>query len=111
MEQLAEKERLRLCKEGRPWKKWGPYLSERQWGTVREDYGLDGESWDHITHDQARSYAYRWGEDGLAGSQGDFSQVSQQFALGGRQVMCHGQSWLQRKRSRGSRSLAAASAG
>ena len=50
-----------------PWKKWGPYLSERQWGTVREDYSQDGNAWDYFSHDQARSRAYRWGEDGLAG--------------------------------------------
>src|SRR5271170_4679364 len=49
------------------WKKWGPYLSERQWGTVREDYSDDGNAWNYFTHDQARSRAYRWGEDGLAG--------------------------------------------
>lgn len=50
-----------------PWKKWGPYLSERQWGTVREDYSANGDAWNYFTHDQARSRAYRWGEDGLAG--------------------------------------------
>jgi hypothetical protein len=50
-----------------PWRRWGPYLSERSWGTVREDYSGDGNAWDHLTHDQARSKAYRWGEDGLAG--------------------------------------------
>jgi hypothetical protein len=50
-----------------PWKKWGPYLSERQWGTVREDYSDSGDAWNYFTHDQARSRAYRWGEDGLAG--------------------------------------------
>ncbi|MDX2179561.1 MAG: glucosidase [Bryobacteraceae bacterium] len=50
-----------------PWKLWGPYLSERQWGTVREDYSADGNAWDYFTHDQSRSRAYRWGEDGLAG--------------------------------------------
>ena len=50
-----------------PWRKWGPYLSERQWGTVREDYSASGDAWDYFTHDQARSRAYRWGEDGLAG--------------------------------------------
>ena len=49
------------------WKKWGPYLSERQWGTVREDYSGDGEAWDYFPHDHARSRAYRWGEDGLGG--------------------------------------------
>ena len=50
-----------------PWRKWGPYLSERQWGTVREDYSEDGNAWDYFSHDQARSRAYHWGEDGLAG--------------------------------------------
>jgi hypothetical protein len=50
-----------------PWKSWGPYLSERQWGTVREDYSADGDVWRSFTHDQARSRAYRWGEDGLLG--------------------------------------------
>src|SRR5437588_1182634 len=50
-----------------PWRKWGPYLSERQWGTVREDYSSDGDAWDYFSHDQARSRAYHWGEDGLAG--------------------------------------------
>jgi hypothetical protein len=50
-----------------PWRKWGPYLSERQWGTVREDYSQDGNAWDYFGHDQARSRAYHWGEDGLAG--------------------------------------------
>jgi hypothetical protein len=54
-----------------PWKKWGPYLSERQWGTVREDYSQDGNAWDYFTHDHARSRAYRWGEDGLAGLSDD----------------------------------------
>src|SRR4029453_6363346 len=54
-----------------PWKKWGPYLSERQWGTVREDYSNTGNAWDYFSHDQARSRAYRWGEDGLAGISDD----------------------------------------
>ncbi|HTE35476.1 MAG TPA: hypothetical protein VK630_02940, partial [Reyranella sp.] len=49
------------------WRKWGPYVSERQWGTVREDYSEDGNAWDYFTHDQARSRAYRWGEDGMGG--------------------------------------------
>ena len=57
----------RLSKDGLNWKHWGPYLSERQWGTVREDYSRDGNAWDYFSHDQARSRAYRWGEDGLAG--------------------------------------------
>jgi hypothetical protein len=54
-----------------PWRKWGPYLSERQWGTVREDYSQDGNAWDYFNHDQARSRAYHWGEDGLAGISDD----------------------------------------
>ena len=53
------------------WKKWGPYLSERQWGTVREDYSATGEAWDYFSHDQARSRAYRWGEDGILGISDD----------------------------------------
>jgi hypothetical protein len=59
--------RLQQAREQVPWKKWGPYLSERQWGTVREDYSRDGNAWDYFSHDQARSRAYHWGEDGLAG--------------------------------------------
>jgi hypothetical protein len=63
-----EQLRLTEAREGTAnWKKWGPYLSERQWGTVREDYSADGNAWNYFTHDQARSRAYRWGEDGLAG--------------------------------------------
>ncbi len=57
---------------GVAWKKWGPYLSKRQWGTVREDYSHhDGNAWNYFTHDQARSRAHRWGEDGLAGISDD----------------------------------------
>ena len=64
----AEHERLDAARTGEvPWKAWGPYLSERQWGTVREDYSPGGDAWDYLTHDQARSRAYRWGEDGIAG--------------------------------------------
>ena len=64
----AEFTRLQEAREQKaPWKKWGPYLSERQWGTVREDYSEGGNAWDYFSHDQARSRAYRWGEDGLAG--------------------------------------------
>jgi hypothetical protein len=64
----VEVQRLKDDKEKRAsWKKWGPYLSERQWGTVREDYSHDGDAWNFFTHDQARSRAYRWGEDGIAG--------------------------------------------
>ncbi len=50
-----------------PWRKWGPYVSERSWGSVREDYSSDGGAWEFLTHDMARSKAYRWGEDGIAG--------------------------------------------
>ncbi|MGZ8199897.1 MAG: hypothetical protein ACXWTP_03435 [Methylosarcina sp.] len=64
----AEKSRLQGARDlNIPWKKWGPYLSERQWGTVREDYSANGDAWNYFTHDQARSRAYRSGEDGLAG--------------------------------------------
>jgi len=64
----AEHIRLGQDRQGQvPWKKWGPYLSERQWGTVREDYSANGDAWNYFTHDQARSRAYRWGEDGLGG--------------------------------------------
>ncbi|WP_447983150.1 MGH1-like glycoside hydrolase domain-containing protein [Nitrospira sp. Nam74] len=64
----AEQQRLSDAREKNvPWKKWGPYLSERQWGTVREDYSEGGDAWNFFTHDQARSRAYRWGEDGLGG--------------------------------------------
>ena len=64
------KEELRLQEDRERkanWKRWGPYLSERQWGTVREDYSPNGTAWDYFSHDQARSRAYRWGEDGIAG--------------------------------------------
>jgi hypothetical protein len=63
-----EHRRLEQARTGAaPWKAWGPYLSERQWGTVREDYSGGGDAWNYFTHDQARSRAYRWGEDGIAG--------------------------------------------
>ncbi len=65
---LAELQRLQAGQgQANPWKLWGPYLSERQWGTVREDYSTDGNAWEYFSHDQARSRAYRWGEDGLGG--------------------------------------------
>ena len=68
MELTAEQMRLRATQVGRAlWKYWGPYLSERQWGTVREDYSPNGDAWSYLPHDMARSRAYRWGEDGLAG--------------------------------------------
>jgi hypothetical protein len=63
-----EKKRLEEQRLGqKDWNKWGPYLSERQWGTVREDYSPDGTPWDYFPHEHARSRSYRWGEDGLAG--------------------------------------------
>ena len=61
----SEKEKLQDNNDG--WKRWGPYLTDRQWGTVREDYSADGNAWQYITHDNARSKAYRWGEEGIAG--------------------------------------------
>jgi len=64
-----------------PWKKWGPYLSERQWGTVREDYSEGGDAWNYFSHDQARSRAYRWGEDGLAGISDDHQRLCFALAL------------------------------
>lgn len=67
-QQTAEQQRLEQNRTGKAdWYKWGPYLSERQWGTVREDYSSDGNAWDYFPHDHARSRAYRWGEDGLGG--------------------------------------------
>src|SRR6202012_4182671 len=59
------KEQTRLADP--TWKKWGPYVSDRQWGTVREDYSANGDAWNYVTHDMARSKAYRWGEEGIAG--------------------------------------------
>jgi hypothetical protein len=80
--QTNEQKRLNDAREaGVPWKKWGPYLSERQWGTVREDYSQDGNAWDYFTHDQSRSRAYRWGEDGLAGISDDKQQLCFAVAL------------------------------
>lgn len=74
-------ERQRLLQDGRNWKRWGPYLSERQWGTVREDYSSSGDAWDYFTHDQSRSRAYRWGEDGLAGISDDKQRLCFAIAL------------------------------
>src|SRR5262245_55547940 len=70
MHQDDQAEQTRLAEDERReknWKRWGTYLSERQWGTVREDYSADGDCWRNFSHDQARSRAYRWGEDGLLG--------------------------------------------
>ena len=78
----AEKTRLEQARtKVAAWKKWGPYLSERQWGTVREDYSADGDAWNYFTHDQARSRAYRWGEDGLAGISDDHQVLCFALAL------------------------------
>ena len=73
---MTEEEfRLQQCRDGIDWKKWGPYLSERQWGTVREDYSPHGNAWGNITHDNARSKAYRWGEDGIGGFSDDQQRI------------------------------------
>ena len=78
----AEARRLDEADElGIPWRRWGPYLSERQWGTVREDYSHDGDAWSSFTHDQARSRAYRWGEDGIAGISDDKQRLCFALAL------------------------------
>jgi hypothetical protein len=78
----AELTRLVEAREGRAsWRKWGPYLSERQWGTVREDYSASGDAWNYFSHDQARSRAYRWGEDGLAGVSDDQQRLCFAIAL------------------------------
>src|ERR1700722_17234033 len=69
--ETAEGLRLAAIESGAAWRGWGPYLSERQWGTVREDYSPDGTAWEYFPHDHARSRAYRWGEDGIAGWGGD----------------------------------------
>ncbi|HVO32152.1 MAG TPA: glucosidase, partial [bacterium] len=67
-ELTAEDRRLQdAARKTSHWRRWGPYLSERQWGTVREDYSADGTAWEYLPHDHARSRAYRWGEDGLSG--------------------------------------------
>ena len=78
----AEQQRLNDAREKKiEWKKWGPYLSERQWGTVREDYSEEGDAWNFFTHDHARSRAYRWGEDGIAGISDDKQHLCFALAL------------------------------
>src|SRR3954467_2031912 len=77
----AEQQRLNEAQEGIPWRKWGPYLSERQWGTVREDYSDNGDAWNYFSHDQARSRAYHWGEDGIAGISDDHQRLCFALAL------------------------------
>src|ERR1043166_3018539 len=78
----AERKRLAQCTPHElAWKKWGPYVSERAWGTVREDYSANGDVWGSFTHDQARSRAYRWSEDGLAGICDDSQTLCFAFAF------------------------------
>jgi hypothetical protein len=79
---VVEQKRLNDAREkGIPWKRWGPYLSERQWGTVREDYSHDGNAWAYFSHEQARARAYRWGEDGLGGISDDQQRLCFALAL------------------------------
>src|SRR5215469_18772626 len=78
----AEKQRLDEDKTGRQnWRRWGPYLSERQWGTVREDYSRGGTAWSYFPHDHARSRAYRWGEDGIAGFSDQWQHLCLSLAM------------------------------
>ena len=78
----AEHDRLKdFTDKGIPWKKWGPYLSERQWGTVREDYSEHGDAWNYFSHDHARSRVYHWGEDGLGGISDDQQRLCFSIAL------------------------------
>ena len=82
----AEHDRLEETKHGVPWQRWGPYVSERQWGTVREDYSESGDAWNAFSHDQARSRAYVWGEDGIAGVSDDHQLLC--FALASSSRTC-----------------------
>ncbi len=77
----AESKRLEAARSGVRWKQWGPYLSERQWGTVREDYSDNGDAWSYFSHDQSRSRAYKWGEDGIAGVCDDRQRLCLAFAV------------------------------
>ncbi len=78
----AEEKRLQEDRNRQAyWRRWGPYLSERQWGTVREDYSVDGSAWDYFPHDHARSRAYRWGEDGIAGISDNHQRLCFSVAL------------------------------
>ncbi|MEL6186445.1 MAG: glucosidase, partial [Myxococcota bacterium] len=78
----TEERRLREDKDGEAsWSRWGPYVSERQWGTVREDYSPHGTAWDSFSHDMARSRAYRWGEDGIAGISDRLQRLNVTLAL------------------------------
>ena len=78
----AERRRLDEARDGTvPWRRWGPYLADRQWGTVREDYSESGTAWDYLPHDHARSRAYRWGEDGLLGISDQLGRLNFAVAL------------------------------
>ena len=78
----AEATRLVEQREGKQnWRRWGPYLSERQWGTVREDYSPGGTAWEYFPHEHARSRAYRWGEDGLGGISDNHQRLCFALAL------------------------------
>ena len=82
MNQSAESRRLAAANANtEPWRRFGPYLSERQWGTVREDYSPHGNAWEYLPHDQARSRAYRWGEDGIAGISDDLCRLCLSLAM------------------------------
>src|SRR4051795_3119161 len=82
MNQTAESRRLAAANANtEPWRRFGPYLSERQWGTVREDYSAHGNAWEYLPHDHARSRAYRWGEDGIAGMSDDSQRLCLSLAL------------------------------
>ena len=82
MKVAAEKQRLAEDKAGQQnWRRWGPYLSERQWGTVREDYSSGGNAWEYFPHDHARSRAYRWSEDGIAGFSDDMQHLCLSLAM------------------------------
>jgi len=77
----TERSRIADMAKSRAWRRWGPYLSERQWGTVREDYSADGDAWASFPHDHARSRAYRWGEDGIGGFSDDQQHICMALAL------------------------------
>src|SRR5215472_17970149 len=82
------------------WRRWGPYLTERQWGTVREDYSTNGDAWGYLPHDHARSRAYRWGEDGLAGISDDHQLLCFALALWNRKDPILKERLLDRKSTR-----------
>lgn len=80
---MSEPEKLRLLErpDNKGWKKWGPYVSDRQWGTVREDYSQNGDAWNYVSHDMSRSKAYRWGEDGIGGISDNKQHICFAFAF------------------------------